>query len=130
MPTDFFTLESLATLAGATAGTVLIANTAQMAFKFNPKWFALVVAEVITVGVAMSTGFSVQKLLVAIVNGCIIYGAAAGTTSIGNSLRKAQPKAVVVTPTDDRALRARTPVREQSVARRGFWDDWWPAATA
>ena len=48
---DFFTLESLATFAGAVGATTVIANGCQRAFNFNPAWLALIIAEVVCVSV-------------------------------------------------------------------------------
>lgn len=49
IPSEFFTPESIFTLAGATVITTVITNSCQHVFKWNPKWFGLVVAIVITV---------------------------------------------------------------------------------
>jgi hypothetical protein len=81
MPQEFFTLESMFTLGGATAATFFVANTVQSVFDWNPKWFALLVAQVVcAVGVALCGG-TIGHYLVGLVNGCVVYCAAAGGTS-------------------------------------------------
>jgi hypothetical protein len=85
MPTEFFTMQSMLTLAGATGATFVVANGLQRAFDFSPKWLALAIAEAISlVGVFTSIsdgeswGFS--DLFVGVINGFLIYCTAAGGT--------------------------------------------------
>jgi len=90
-PNDFFTLQSLGTFAGATGATALIANGIQHAFKVNPAWLALAVAEVICLGTVvfshLDAGPGAQVLysayFVAFLNGFLVFCSAAGLTSLG-----------------------------------------------
>ena len=47
LPKEFFTPQTMATLAGATGATFVVANGLQRAFNYNPRWLALAIAEVI-----------------------------------------------------------------------------------
>jgi hypothetical protein len=47
-PKEFFTLQSMVTLTGATGATYVIANGCQSALNFNPRWLALAIAQVIS----------------------------------------------------------------------------------
>ncbi len=47
VPKEFFTLQSMLTLSGATGATFVIANGLQRAFDFNPRWLVLLIAEII-----------------------------------------------------------------------------------
>lgn len=90
---DFFTLESLATFAGAVGATAAVSNALQRAFSFNPRWLALAIAEAICVGVVLFTnpqaGFDLSvlapKLFVAIVNGFLVFTSAAGLTGAAHT---------------------------------------------
>jgi hypothetical protein len=44
VPSEFFTLQSMLTLSGATTATYVISNGLQHAFNYNPKWLALAIA--------------------------------------------------------------------------------------
>ena len=44
IPKEFFTVQSMVTLTGATGATFIVCNGLQKAFNFNPKWLALAVA--------------------------------------------------------------------------------------
>lgn len=89
---DFFTAESLLTFAGATTATVVVPNALQKAFQFNPRWLALVVAQVACIAVVYNqhhtavpgTVIPASDYLIALVNGCLVYCSAAGATSVGN----------------------------------------------
>jgi Na+/melibiose symporter-like transporter len=82
LPNDFFTMESMLTLSGATGAVFVITNGLHKAFGYNPRWLGLVVALVVTVaGVFFSNGPSSQYF-VALVNGFLIYATAGGATSV------------------------------------------------
>jgi len=88
---DFFTLQTLATFAGATGATTIIANGIQRAFNFNPRWLALAISQLICVGMVVFThlqapqGVSIppSDYFIAVINGFLVFATAAGTTSIG-----------------------------------------------
>lgn len=56
LPKEFFTIQSMLTLTGATGATFVIANGCQRAFNFNPRWFALVIAQVISLVGVLTIG--------------------------------------------------------------------------
>jgi hypothetical protein len=90
---DFFTIGTLATFAGATGATTIIANGIQRAFNLNPRWLALSISELICVGVVFFTHRQAppevllhpSDYFVAVVNGFLVFATAAGTTSIGSA---------------------------------------------
>ncbi|HEV3076139.1 MAG TPA: hypothetical protein VHB47_17090 [Thermoanaerobaculia bacterium] len=86
LPKEFFTPESMFTLAGASGSTFVICNSLQKAFDFNPRWLALLVAQaVVLVGTASSGANAVPDYLVGVVNGFLVYLTAAGGTSAAGS---------------------------------------------
>jgi hypothetical protein len=88
LPEEFFTVESMATLVGASGATFVIANGVQAALGFNPRWFALAVAQVIClVGVyaahSAADAATPVDYFVGVVNGFLVYWTAAGATAMG-----------------------------------------------
>ncbi|TDR49571.1 hypothetical protein DFP85_1335 [Halomonas ventosae] len=82
LPSEFFTVQSMLTLSGATGATFVVSNGMQQAFNFNPKWLALLIAMIIVeLGVFLTDGTAVQYL-VGVINGFLVYSCAAG----GNSM--------------------------------------------
>lgn len=81
---SFFTNQSFFSLAGATAIVFVVSNAVQRAFNFNPRWFALVIAEAVAIfGTYASGGTHVATdYFIAVLNGCLIYTTACGTTTI------------------------------------------------
>ncbi len=63
IPSEFFTPESIFTLAGATVITTVITNSCQHVFKWNPKWFGLVVAIVITVAGVFASAAGIMQMI-------------------------------------------------------------------
>jgi hypothetical protein len=111
MPSTFFTNESFFSLAGATAIVFIVSNAIQRAFNYNPKWLALLLAQVVSIFGLWSTNRShvPSDYFVAILNGCLIYSAAGGGTAIASSVAETgQPK----------GLASGRP------ARRGFATSW------
>lgn len=83
LPAEFFTLQSMLTLTGATGAVYVISNGIQHAFDYNPKWLALVLSLLISiVGITYTTGFSVGNIFIGIVNGFLIYCTAVGATQV------------------------------------------------
>jgi len=82
IPKEFFTLQSMLTLTGATGATYVIANGCQSAFNFNPRWLALAIAQAISLFGVHATQGSGSDYFVGVVNGFLIYCTAAGATSI------------------------------------------------
>lgn len=117
MSADWMTAESVSSFAGATGATVAIANTAQRAFGFNPKWLALAVATFLSFGIDISGGnFLSQPMLnivVAAVNGCLVYLAASGGTAAAGQIIEGAP----VGSAEALDHETRTPYRT-------FWQRW------
>jgi hypothetical protein len=82
MTTELFTLPSTITLAGGTAATLVVANSLQRAFDFNPRWLALLIAQTISIGGVYFTRGAGSDYFIGVLNGFLIYSAAAGTTNI------------------------------------------------
>jgi hypothetical protein len=77
---QFFTLDSLATLAGATGATLVVTNTVKQAFGFAQRWFGLLVAQVICIGLAIYAHKTGSDYVIAMLNGCLVYLGAAGAS--------------------------------------------------
>jgi len=84
MPSEFFTIQSMLTLTGATTATLVIANSIQHSTGYNPKWLALVISIILSLlGVYFSGGVSVDYF-VGFVNGFLIYSSTLGLTILTN----------------------------------------------
>lgn len=111
---DFFTLESLGTLAGATTATLAVSNTIQHIFNVNPRWLAFAVAEFICLGlVAMlqidgTWPVAVTPYFIAALNGFLVFCSAAGMTAMGGKTLGQQG----------------TRTLEAPGGRRRFWTPW------
>jgi len=83
LPKDFFTIQSMLTLSGATGATFVVSNTIQSALNYNPRWLALVIAQVIVLfGVYLTQSNSVVDYFIGVINGCLVYTSAAGATGV------------------------------------------------
>jgi hypothetical protein len=110
VPKEFFTLQSMLTLSGATGATFVVSNGIQQAFNIAPKWLALAVAETICIAGAYFSHGVGSDYFVGVINGFLVYCTAAGATSaLGNSTR--QPI-------------ARGELRRDSFRRRTFLSPW------
>jgi hypothetical protein len=113
MQGDFFTVESLGTLAGASAATLAVANTIQYISNVNPRWLALAVAEFICLGLVVvlqidgAVAAAVTPYFVALLNGFLVFCSAAGLTVVGGKTR-----------------RGGGTKRLGPGERRGFWTPW------
>jgi hypothetical protein len=92
IPKEFFTAESMFTLTGASAVTVIICNSLQKALNFNPRWLALAIAEILTIvgtiaSQASAAGSWGVTLLIAVVNGFLVYATATGGAQIAGAVR-------------------------------------------
>ncbi len=82
IPNEFFTPQSMVTFSGAAGATFVICNGLQSAFDFNPKWLALIVAQVIILaGVYAAGGAAIIDYAIGVVNGFLVYCTAVGATS-------------------------------------------------
>jgi hypothetical protein len=83
LPHEFFTIQSMLTFGGATTATFVITNAIYRATSYSPKWLGLVIAVVLTTaGVYYSHGQGLDYVA-GLVNGCLVYLAAAGGTAAG-----------------------------------------------
>lgn len=82
IPKEFFTVQSMLTLTGATGATFLVSNGIQHAFNVSPKWLGLVVAQTISFYGTFKTNGQGSDFIIAIVNGFLIYCSAAGATQV------------------------------------------------
>ncbi len=85
IPDEFFTLQSMLTLSGATGAVFVISNGLQRAFNYNPAWLALLIAQLIAVLGVQQSGGSGIDYFVGFVNGFLIYCTAAGATAVGSA---------------------------------------------
>lgn len=86
MPKEFFTFQSMLTLTGATGVVFLVSNGVQAAFNFNPKWLALIIAQILAIiGTITAKQTDVGDFLVAVINGFLIYSTSVGTNQITGS---------------------------------------------
>lgn len=86
LPKEFFTIQSMVTLTGASGATFIICNGLQKAFDFNPKWLALVVALGLSFfGVYETTAGRPSDYFIGLINGFLIFCTAAGATEFSGS---------------------------------------------
>jgi uncharacterized membrane protein len=85
-----FTVESIATLTGATTIVYIISNSLQKAFNFNPKWFALILSIIISLlSVYLSSG-KINAYIIGFLNGFLIYANTVGIVHIAGKDETAQ----------------------------------------
>ena len=82
LPSEFFTVQSMLTLTGATGAIYVVCNGMQQVFNFNPRWLALLLAEAISLYGTYLNATRPSDYFVAIVNGFLIYCTSAGATQI------------------------------------------------
>jgi len=81
-PKEFFTPQSMLTLAGATAITIAVANGIQYVLNRNPRWLALALAIAICIvgSIKSGQGKDWTDYLVAVFNGFLVFATARGGT--------------------------------------------------
>lgn len=86
-PDSFFTMQSFTTFSGCAAMVYFVSAALQKSFNFNPKWFALVLSEVIViVGTYYSHAAQVgSDYILAVINGCVVYSSAIGMAAISGA---------------------------------------------
>jgi hypothetical protein len=85
IPNEFFTPQSMLTLTGATGIVFVVTNGLKVAFDFDPKWLGLALSELVAVlGVVVSGGRGVDYFI-GVINGFLIFSAAAGVSSMGGA---------------------------------------------
>jgi hypothetical protein len=82
LPPQFFTIQSMLTLGGATTATSLVCNSLQHAFNFNPKWLALIIAQAFSLYGTSLHANTPSDYFVGLINGFLIYSSAVGITQI------------------------------------------------
>ena len=90
-PQQFFTWGSFTTLAGATGIVYIICGVIQSVFDFSPKWLALVISILVSLGgihVSYPTAFDIadttdgMKYIIALLNGFLIFATATGSNQL------------------------------------------------
>jgi hypothetical protein len=81
LPQDFFTIQSMLTLTGASGATYVICNGLQKALNFNPRWLALAIAEIVTLAGALATRPTFVGAAIGVVNGFLVYCTASGANT-------------------------------------------------
>jgi hypothetical protein len=85
IPSEFFTLQSMLTLTGATGAVFVVANGLRTAFDWNPKWIGLALSEIIAIGgVALTNGHGLDYFI-GVINGFLIFSTSAGVASMGGT---------------------------------------------
>ncbi len=115
LPQEFFTLQSMLTLGGASTATWLICNVLQHVTNFNPRWLALLLAEVFATYGTYINAHVPSDFVVALVNGFLIYSSAVGITQITGVSNA--PASGMGAPQNPNAAPAKT--------RRSFRSTWW-----
>jgi hypothetical protein len=119
IPKEFFTLQSMLTLTGATGAVYVVCNSMQAAFNFNPKWLALLLAQIVSaLGVALSGGHGLDYF-VGVVNGCLIFTSAAGVVAVSSG-SNARARGDTAVTADD----LRRGISTRSPHRRHFPSPW------
>ena len=112
---SFLTIESLATLGGATLATVVVANTYRAILKKDPRIFALVFSIAICVLFAVYNSVEPVGYIVAFINGCLVYCTAFGlNTQVASVTVKGKPQRV----------RDSSVESVETNARGYFFDEW------
>lgn len=118
IPKEFFTVQSMATLVGASGATFVVANGIQRAFNRNPRWLGLIIALIISLFGTYSSHKNDPTdwtdYFVAVVNGFLIFATAAGGTNIAGR-QQARARARGIDDLDKGA---------PSSARRSFLTPW------
>jgi hypothetical protein len=83
LPKEFFTNESILTLTGASSATLLVCNTFQRIFNFNPKWLAFLISILIAFYGAYASGNnSIANYFLAFLNSFLIYSTTYGISQL------------------------------------------------
>jgi len=112
IPTEFFTRDSIFTFTGITGATFVVANGIQKAFDWNPKWLALLLAEILCLlGVyirGMHSSVDMVDYALGFLNGFLVFCTVGGATSGASKLSSGGSSAVV----------------DRGDAKRGFFTPW------
>jgi hypothetical protein len=109
IPDKLFTWESLVTLAGATAATMLVTNVLRSLTNWSAKWIGFITAMIIALACVI---FGIQAkpadYFIAILNGFLIYATAAGGMQITGSPATTKNKQT-----------------DQEMPSKKFWSKWY-----
>jgi hypothetical protein len=110
---ELFTVDSLGTLVGLSGMVLVASNSIQKAFNYNPKWFALVLAEILSI---ISVHYAIENpqfidYLLGVFNGFLVYLTSSGGAGIIDANTKDK--------TDDNESLNAIP------KRRRFSERWW-----
>ena len=120
IPKEFFTAQSVLTLAGSSAAVTLICNGLQRATGYNPKWLGLVLALIFSLVGACQSADKVDAsvILIGIVNGFLIYSTSTGANEVGGAISRGgksntpPANAGNATPRTENAALTKRPKRE------------------
>ena len=108
VPGDFFTTDSMLTLAGATAITTLVTNVCQYTFNWNPKWLGLIIGIVIgLIGAAVTPDAKWVNYVMGFINGFLIYASATGIMQMSGKAPDPHAPGIIA-----------------GQAKRTFWGKW------
>ena len=79
---ELITPESIATLTGATGATVIVSSGIQKAFDYDPKWLALLVAMILSIGIAVMNADAGSDYFLSVINGFLIYLSPIGANAV------------------------------------------------
>jgi len=108
-PKEFFSLQSIGTLAGASSGLYVIVGALSQATSWSyPRWFPLVVAFALVtlIDLAVTQGWSggtvrqlPARILVLTLNGCLVFTSALGGAVAFRGYNEPEPTTTVANPT-------------------------------
>jgi hypothetical protein len=132
-PKELYQPKTLVTLGGASLAVVIVGGVAGHVFGFNPKWFGLLVAQVLAFVGLTQVGAEYRQrkaayITAAVINGALIYSQAVGLNALNHAVPSGDaehaaliPDSVVWwTPADQRAAAeemARTAEEAHKTAR-------------
>jgi len=104
---EFFTLQSILTISGASGVVLLISNSLQSALNFNPKWLALLIAQVVSfISLFIGDEIHFANVVLAILNGFLIYSTAVGANQFtGKDIDQRGPSPDAFTPNNNLSSR-------------------------
>ena len=117
LPNEFFTPQSMLTLTGATGIVFVVENGLKTAFDYSPKWIGLAIAQSVSIYRGCAKRRWGLDYFVGIINGFLIFSAAAGVSSVGGPQAAATPPGDVLNADDIRQGR-------NLGARSRFWSSW------
>ena len=119
LPKEFFTIQSMLTLTGATGVVFVVTNGLKLAFEWSPKWIGLVVAQTVAlVGTGVSGGSGIDYFI-GFINGFLIFCTAAGASSAGGATGRAKARGPALSAEEIAEGR-----QSSGGAKDRFWSGW------